>query len=136
MWNCLWGHALNRSHGINRKSRVLYPGPGFLSSATWSSMPKKHYNGLINQPAFPQYIMEKKPALLKNELQWNSSCEANSFVPEKMAFQEGWPLVRGRKQHIHVYIYLVKWPFQRGWPLKRGSTVNNLCCPSGKNAVV
>ena len=41
-------HALKRSPGINRKSRVLYPGPGFLSSATWPSLPKKHYNG-INQ---------------------------------------------------------------------------------------
>ena len=50
MWNCLWGHALKRSPGINRKSRVSYPGPGFLSSATWPSLPKKHYNGLINQP--------------------------------------------------------------------------------------
>ena len=29
VWNCLWGHALKRSPGINRKSRVLYPGPGF-----------------------------------------------------------------------------------------------------------
>ena len=26
---------------------VLYSGPGFLSSATWPSLPKKHYNGLI-----------------------------------------------------------------------------------------
>ena len=49
LWNCLWGHALKRSPGINRKSRVSYPGPGFLSSATWLSLPKKHYNGLINQ---------------------------------------------------------------------------------------
>ena len=49
VWNCLWGHALKRSPGINRKSRVLYPGSGFLSSATWLSLPKKHYNGLINQ---------------------------------------------------------------------------------------
>ena len=48
VWNCLWGHALIRSPGINCKSRVLYPGPGFLSSATWPSLPKKHYNGLIN----------------------------------------------------------------------------------------
>ena len=47
--NCLWGHALKRSPGINRKSRVLYPGPRFLSSATWPLLPKKHYNGLINQ---------------------------------------------------------------------------------------
>ena len=39
-------HALKRSLGINRKSRVSYAGPGFLSSATWPSLPKKHYNGL------------------------------------------------------------------------------------------
>ena len=32
--------------GINRKSRVFNPDPGFISSATWPSMPKKHYNGL------------------------------------------------------------------------------------------
>ena len=44
--NCLWGNALKISPGIIRKSRVLYPGPGFLSSATWPSLPKKHYNGL------------------------------------------------------------------------------------------
>ena len=29
---------LKRSPGIIRKSRVLYPGPGFLSSATWPSI--------------------------------------------------------------------------------------------------
>ena len=46
VWNCLWGNALKRSPRIIRKSRVSYPGPGFLSSATWPSMPKKHYNGL------------------------------------------------------------------------------------------
>ena len=44
--NCLWGNALKRSPGIIRKSRVSYPGPGFLSSATWPLLPKKHYNGL------------------------------------------------------------------------------------------
>ena len=36
VWNSLWGHVLKRSPGINRKSRVLYPSPGFLSSATWA----------------------------------------------------------------------------------------------------
>ena len=46
VWNCLWGHALKRSPGIIRKSRVSYPGPEYLSSATWPSLPKKHYNGL------------------------------------------------------------------------------------------
>ena len=48
VWNCLWGNALKRSPEIICKSRVSYPGPGFLSSATWPSLPKKHYNG-INQ---------------------------------------------------------------------------------------
>ena len=46
VWNCLWGNALKRSPGIIRKSRVSDPVPGFLSSATWPSLPKKHYNGL------------------------------------------------------------------------------------------
>ena len=45
-WNCLWGNALKRYPGLIRNSRVSYPGPGFLSSATWPSLPKKHYNGL------------------------------------------------------------------------------------------
>ena len=52
VWNCLWGNALKRSPGIIRKSRVSYPGPGFLSSATWPMLPKKHYNGL-NQTVTP-----------------------------------------------------------------------------------
>ena len=61
VWNCLWGNAFKRSPGIIRKSRVSYPGPGFLSSATWPSLPKKHYNGL-NQTKlclhffYPQFI--------------------------------------------------------------------------------
>ena len=46
VWNCLLGNALKRSPGIIRKSRVSYPGPGFLSSATWPMLPKKYYNGL------------------------------------------------------------------------------------------
>ena len=46
VWNCLWGNALKRSPGIIHKSRVSYPGPRFISSATWPSLPKKHYNGL------------------------------------------------------------------------------------------
>ena len=40
---------LKRSPGINGKSRVSYPGPEFLSNATWPLLQKKHYNGLINQ---------------------------------------------------------------------------------------
>ena len=32
VWNCLWGHALKRSAGINRKSRALYSSSGFISN--------------------------------------------------------------------------------------------------------
>ena len=56
VWNCLWGNALKRSPGIIRKSRVSYPGPGFLSSATWPSLPKKHYNGLNQTKIKPNCI--------------------------------------------------------------------------------
>ena len=35
--------------GINCKSRVVYPGPKFLSSVTWPLMHKKHSNELIKQ---------------------------------------------------------------------------------------
>ena len=55
VWNCLWGNALKRSPGIIRKSRVSYPVPGFLSSATWPSLPKKHYNGLNHKPNNDNY---------------------------------------------------------------------------------
>ena len=34
VWNCQWGDVLKRYPGINRKSRVLYPSPGFISSTT------------------------------------------------------------------------------------------------------
>ena len=49
--NCLpaWGHALKRSPGINRKSRVLYPGPGFLFSATYMAFAAEKALQWINQ---------------------------------------------------------------------------------------
>ena len=56
VWNCLWGHALKRSAGIIRKSRVSYPGPGFLSSATWHSLLKKHYNRLTQTCISPGMV--------------------------------------------------------------------------------
>ena len=60
VWNCLWGHALKRSPGINRKSRVSYPGPGFLSSATWLSLPKKYYDGLNQTKSKPYSFFSNK----------------------------------------------------------------------------
>ena len=58
--DCLKGHVVcgtvpggTCTPGINCKSRVLYPGPGFLSSAAWPLLAKKHYNGFINQSTEP-----------------------------------------------------------------------------------
>ena len=43
----VYGDMHYKYPGINRKSRVLYPSCGFVSSAPWPSLPKKQYNGLI-----------------------------------------------------------------------------------------
>ena len=48
-----------RSRGIILKSRVSFPVPGFLSSATWPSMPQKHYNGL-NQTTIAYLFLKIK----------------------------------------------------------------------------
>ena len=50
-WNWMYFNSMTASHtvgspGIYRKSRVLYSCHRFLSSATWPSILKKHYNGL------------------------------------------------------------------------------------------
>ena len=87
VWNYLWGHALKRFPWINRKSRVSYPGPEFLSSATWPSLPKKHYNGLNqtkpNQKLFLVNILKvnafSRPLLERN-------CMHGSILIENMSF--------------------------------------------------
>ena len=58
------GHALKRSSGVNRKSIVSYYCPGFLSSATWPSMEKKHINGLINQSIIKKHPTEHLAGIL------------------------------------------------------------------------
>ena len=60
--NCLWGHALKRSPGIIHTSRVSYLGPGFLPSATWPSLLKKHYNVLNQTKPKPISHNENSPA--------------------------------------------------------------------------
>ena len=83
VWNCLWGNALKRSPGIIRKSRVSYPGPGFLSSATWPLLPKKHYNGLnqtnlyMLKPVLPVLRLAriKSNALLLGQIVRFTCCE-------------------------------------------------------------
>ena len=48
VWNCLMLSALKISPGII---------PGFLPSVTWPSLPKKNYNGLINQSSTCVYTV-------------------------------------------------------------------------------
>ena len=50
------------------------------------------------------------------------------FCIRKVAFQEGWPLIRGRNQYTDVQIYIVKWPFQRGRPLIRVASQKGFHC--------
>ena len=49
VWNCLWGHALKLKRDRSQEYGIdnLYPGPGFISSGTWPSLPKKHFYSLI-----------------------------------------------------------------------------------------
>ena len=62
-------------------------------------------------------------------LQWNPSCEATPFAPEKWPFKGGgWRLIRGRNQYIYVKINIVEWPFQRGWPLVRVASQKGFHC--------
>ena len=73
VWNCLWGHALKRSPGIIHKRRVLYPGPGFLSSATWPSLLKKHYYEL-NQIKPNNYLRSEFDSR-QNQVYMSGSCD-------------------------------------------------------------
>ena len=44
------------------------PGPGFLSSAAWPLLPKKHYNGLINQSNFSPLDVSEEKSIFTNKL--------------------------------------------------------------------
>ena len=62
------------------------------------------------------------------DIQWNPSCEANPFAPEKWPFKRGvlWSVVE-----INTFMFRFTLSrglsrgggFSSGWPLKRGSTV-------------
>ena len=81
VWNCLLGHALKRSPGIISKSRVSYPGPGFLSNATWPSLPKKHFNGLIYQSINHQLIIDTLAASGQTVFDTRLGCLADNMNP-------------------------------------------------------
>ena len=62
------------------------------------------------------------------ELQWNPSCEATPFPPEKWLFKRG-GISSGVEINIFMFRFTVSSDLSRGvgpssgWPLKRGSTV-------------
>ena len=91
VWNCLWGNALKRS-GIISKSRVSYPDPGFLSSATWPSLLKKHYNGL-NQTILHSF--GNHPADSRDCLVWKREKEINTLkYTNNISFPEACKIIQ------------------------------------------
>ena len=89
VWNCLWGNALKRSPGIIRKSRVSYPGPGFLSSATWPSLPKKHYNGLKIKSGRKRAGSERAGGIIKNYEFIQRAFRQNAQSPARLSVCRG-----------------------------------------------
>ena len=61
------------------------------------------------------------------DIQWNPSCEATPFAPEK------WPFKRGGLSGVEINTFMFRFTLSgglsrggglsSGWPLKRGSTV-------------
>ena len=94
VWNCLWGNALKRSPGIIRKSRVSYPGLGFLSSATWPSLSKKHYNGL-NQHLNSDILY----GVLSSDM---SQFKSSSLHKMKPSLSIGWLCFTSLRQRGHL----------------------------------
>ena len=62
-------------------------------------------------------------------IQWNPSCEATPFAPEKWHFKKG-GLSSGVEINTFIYveIYIIKGPFQRGWPLVRVASQKGFHC--------
>ena len=75
----LWGNALKRSPGIIRKSRVSYPGPGFISSATRPLLPIKHYNGL-NQTILTSYWQRRVSCMRQGMLTLSGAPSTTSLI--------------------------------------------------------
>ena len=77
------------------------------------------------------------PDFSKNASHWTITKHSNTVEPllwghpfciRKVAFLEGWPLIRGKNQYIYIKIYIVKWPFQRGWPLIMVTSLKGFHC--------
>ena len=71
--------------------------------------------------------VELDDVTMKNSVQWNPSCEAPPFAPEKWPFKRG-GLSSGVKINTFMFRFTVSIGLSRGigllsgWPLKRGST--------------
>ena len=52
------------------------------------------------------------------DIQWNPSCEATPFAPEKWPLKRG-GLLTGVEINTFMLRFTVKWPLKRGWPLVR-----------------
>ena len=110
VWNYLWGNALKRSPVIIRKSRVSYPGPRFISSATWPSLPKKHYNGL-NQTEAHARDMTSNPITLYIHMA-DQLCLTSIPNTQRMTQL---PLIKFRFDETKEYPQYTAWgPFHKG----------------------
>ena len=64
-------------------------------------------------------------------IQWNPSCEATPFAPEKWPFKRG-GLLSGVEINTFMFRFTLSSGLSRGgglssgWPLKRGSTVDDI----------
>ena len=107
VWNCLWGNTLKRYPGFIRKSWVSYPGPGFISSVTWPSLPKKHYNGLNQTKPNLKWEQHEKGQIaylvglcltVKHTARVPHGADRGAMDGGDPAGC-GWPLTRGVSQH-------------------------------------
>ena len=60
---------------INRKSRVLHPGPVFLSSVTQFLIPKKHSNGLVRMKLNARIDFDRKDIVFTKLCYKTTTCE-------------------------------------------------------------
>ena len=79
VWNCLWGHALKISHGINRKSRVLYPVLDFYQMRHGLRC-RKSTNQLINQSYITLYVKDYKTTVMIGVNSDSLSLNCMSFI--------------------------------------------------------
>ena len=95
-----------------------------------------NYNSFLDQQQLRNPVEENQPYIntlyhsylfYMLKVQWNPSCEANPFAPEK------WPFKRGGLSSVKINTFMFRFTLSNGlsrgvglssgWPLKRGSAV-------------